>query len=374
LHTILHVGKFYPPVSGGMETHLRDLATRQAKVAQVRVIVANRARHLERSIIENVSVTRVGRIATIASMPVCPGLAAAIRGSAADIVHIHAPNPGAAYAFLASGHAGKLVITHHADTIGRQFLRRFSDPFVRRLMQKASRIIVTSARYLDTSPELEPFHQKCRVIPLGIEVRQSTEAEIEAGYALRDRFSSPLILAVGRLVPYKGFDVLIRAMKHLPAQLLLIGRGPEESDLQELARVEQVADRVTFLGRVENLRPCFAAASVFVLPSITRAEAFGIVQLEAMAAGLPVVNTDIDSAVPEICIDGVTGITVPPGDPLALSSAIRTLLESYELRRSLGAAASLRVRTDYDVDHMVERTVSLYCDVLGESFRIPGVS
>src|ERR1700679_188419 len=131
-----------------METHLRDLAVRQAKTSQVKVVVANSARRREFSLMEGVSVMRVARVATIASMPVCPGLVSAIRSSPADLVHIHMPNPGAALAFLMSGHTGKLVITHHADTMGRLFLRRFSDPFVRSLMRRASRIIVTSNRYL----------------------------------------------------------------------------------------------------------------------------------------------------------------------------------------------------------------------------------
>jgi len=128
-----------------METQLRDLAVLQTRAARVNIIVASSKRRGERCVMEGVSVTRVPRIATIASMPVCPGLSAAIRRSPADLVHIHMPNPGAALAFLMSGHTGKVVLTHHADTLGRQVLRRFSDPFVNRLMQRASRIIVSSA-------------------------------------------------------------------------------------------------------------------------------------------------------------------------------------------------------------------------------------
>ena len=116
-----------------METQLRDLAVQQVGSARVNVIVASSERRSERCVIEGVGVTRVARIATIASMPVCPGLTATIRRSPADLVHIHMPNPGAALAFLMSGHTGKVVLTHHADTLGRQVLRRFSDPFVNRL-------------------------------------------------------------------------------------------------------------------------------------------------------------------------------------------------------------------------------------------------
>jgi glycosyltransferase involved in cell wall biosynthesis len=363
--SVLHLGKFYPPYSGGMETQLRDLAVRQTGAARVSVIVANSVRRHEHSVMEGVCVTRVARIATIASMPVCPGLSAAIRRSPADLVHIHVPNPGAALAFLMSGHTGKVVITHHADTLGRQVLRLFSDPFVNRLMQRAKRIIVTSIRYLDSSEELAPFRNKCRVVPLGIDGRFVACTDDVTVQRLRQEFGDRLILAVGRLVPYKGFDILIRAMKHVDARLLLIGTGPQSDALKRLAVSEGVEKKITMLGRVEDIGPYFAVASFFVLPSVTRAEAFGMVQLEAMAAGLPVINTDIDSGVPEVSIDGRTGITVPPRDITALSEAMRLLLDRKDLRDQFGEAARTRVKAEYTADLMATRISSVYSEALG---------
>ena len=297
-------------------------------------------------------------------MPVCPGLVSEIRSSPADIVHIHMPNPGGALAFLMSGHTGKLVITHHADTLGRPLLRRFSDPFVRSLMRRASRILVTSNRYLGSSLELAPFWDKCRVIPLGIDIQKAISIDDQAVLQVRQRFGENLILAIGRLVPYKGFDILIRAMKDVDAKLLLVGTGPQFEYLSKLIRSENLERRVTMLGRVDDVRPYLAAASIFVLPSVTRAEAFGIVQLEAMAAGLPVINTDIDSGVPEVCIDGKMALTVPPSDPVALSEAMRVLLSRDELRARFGEAAKARVHSEYTNDLMAERTMSLYAEVL----------
>jgi glycosyltransferase involved in cell wall biosynthesis len=363
--SILHIGKFYPPHRGGMETHLHDLAVRQAHAASVSVIVANSIARSEACDLEGVHINRVGRLGTIASMPICPGLIQAIRSSPADLVHLHMPNPGAAYAYLMSGHSGKVVITHHADTLGRRFLRRFSDPYVRRLMQRASRIIVTSSRYLDSSSELAPFREKCRVIPLGIGIEIPTTADYAAGQKLREEYGDRLILAVGRLVPYKGFDFLIRAMKDVDARLILIGAGPQAADLAKLAVSEGVGDKLIMKGNVDALAPYFCAACIFVLPSSNRAEAFGIVQLEAMAAGLPVVNTDIDSAVPEVCIHGKTGITIQPGDTIALVDALKTLLDRVELRHQLGGAGRTRVNTEYTADLMAVRTLSIYSEVLG---------
>ena len=366
--SILHVGKFYPPHPGGMETHVRDLAIRQAVVAEVSVIVANSGRRQECSVMDGVRVTRVARIATIASMPVCPGLSAAIRRSPADLVHIHMPNPGAALAFLMSGHTGRLVITHHADTLGRRALRVLSDPFVNRLMRRADRITVSSARYLESSEELAPFRDKCSVVPLGIDTQRAASADSATIRQLHKEFGQPLILAVGRLVPYKGFDFLIRAMKHVNARLLLIGAGPQYNALVRLAASEGVEKKITMLGRVEDIGAYLAAASLFVLPSVTRAEAFGLVQLEAMAAGRPVINTNIDSGVPEVCIDGKTGITVPPRDVAALSEAICLLLDRKDLRDQLGQEGKARVNAEYTADLMSARTFSVYAEVLGAAY------
>jgi glycosyltransferase involved in cell wall biosynthesis len=365
-HSILHLGKYYPPHPGGMETHLRDLAIRQATSAQVNVIVANSSWRTDRSRDEGVNITRLARLASIASMPVCPGLRSALKHSPADLVHIHAPNPGAAYAFLASGHPAKLVVTHHADTIGRNFLRQFSDPVVNRMMERASRILVTSRRYLESSAELAPFRSKCCIVPLGIDPTIAASADPAATESLRLSFPDGFILGLGRLVSYKGFDVLIRAMKRVDKKLLLIGIGPLHKELVKLAESEGVRDKVVMLGRVDT-RPYFAAATVFVLPSVTRAEAFGIVQLEAMAAGIPIVNTSIDSGVPEICVNGTTAITVPPGDPIVLGEAIQMLLDRKDLRQRLGEAARAIVNTEFTADLMCARTMRIYEMVLGHS-------
>jgi len=362
--TVLHVGKFYPPHNGGMESHLRDLATRQARSVSVRVIVANSVSRPETAEVDGVHVHRVARLATIASMPVCPGLLPAIRHSPADLVHIHMPNPGAALAFLTSRHTGKVVITHHADTMGRRALRRLSDPIVLRLMARASRIIVTSSRYLNSSAELEPFREKCRVVPLGIDIQGSVVTDDALVQRLRQRFGERLILAVGRLVAYKGFDVLIRAMKNVDARLLLIGAGPQHESLVRLAAAEGVENRVEIIGRVEDVGPYLAAAKIFVLPSITRAEAFGLVQLEAMAAGLPIINTDIESGVPEVSVDGETGITIPPLDSGALANAIKLLLQRKDLRDQFGNAARVKVRAEYSAERMVARTFAVYEEIL----------
>lgn len=361
---VLHIGKFYPPHMGGMETHVQALAARQRREASVHVMVSNDAARTEVSELDGVCVTRVARVATIASMPICPALPSLIARTPADVVHIHLPNPWAALSFLLSGHKGKLVVTHHADTMRRKTLRRLSDPFVSRLMHRAKFIIGTSARYVETSSELIPFREKCRIVPLAIECQAPRRQDAALAAKIAQEFGHRLILAVGRLVPYKGLDVLIRAMKEVDGRLLIIGEGPQARVLRDLARTENVMDKVVILGRVDGVAPYLRAASVFALPSITRAEAFGLVQLEAMSAGIPVVNTDLDTGVPGVSLDGVSGFTVPPGDPMALARAITLLLDDDKLRARFGQAGIARAKLEFSVDTMACRTMQIYKEAL----------
>jgi len=275
-------------------------------------------------------------------------------------VHLHLPNPGAAAAYLMSRHKGRLVVTHHSDILGRKHLRKLCDGMVRRVMEQASVIIVTSLRYAQTSIELAPFLEKCRVVPLGLDPGPRERRQPARSRQIRDRFGGSLVVAIGRLVPYKGFEYLIRAMALVAGNLVIVGSGPLRGRLENLVTQLQVADRVHLLGNVDDLQPFYEAADIVVVPSITRAEAFGMVQLEAMARGRPVINTNLDSGVPEVSLHGKTGLTVPPADESALAEAIDRLLGDAAARQRFGTAARLRVLKEFDIDTMVRRTVDLY--------------
>ncbi len=347
---------------GGMETHLRDLVVHQSALTTVNVLVAGDSPRTTTEAVDGASVTRIATLGTLASVPVCPLLARKLRGRNDALVHMHLPNPGAAAAFLMSGHPGRLIVTHHSDTLGRRFLRRLSDPFVNRVMERATAIIVTSKRYLESSEELRPFREKCHVIPMGIDpARFELEIHDEAK-AIRLAYGNRLVLAVGRLVPYKGFEFLIRSMRDVDARLLILGTGPLLAKLDELIKACGLTEKISLIGHVEDIVPYYKAANLFVLPSISRAEAFGIVQLEAMASGLPVVNTDIDSGVPEVSLDGETGLTVAPQDAGKMADAINSLLKNPELRNQYGLAAVDRVRRKFSVQGMAERTLQVYQD------------
>jgi glycosyltransferase involved in cell wall biosynthesis len=368
---VLHVGKYYPPYRGGIETHLHLLCTGLRASADVEVIVASDDRLDAEEWIDGVRVMRVGTRFNLAGAPVCPGMVRLIRESAADIVHLHLPNPSAVLAYLASGHRGKLVVSYHSDVVRQRVLDTAFRPILNRFLDRTDTIISATPNYIDSSPVLTRYRDRCEVIPYGIPVDSYT-ADSASAAEIRARYGERLVVSVGRLVYYKGFQPLVDAMREVDGRLLIIGDGPLRAPLEARVRAHGLEDRVSILGGVADVAPYYQAADLFVLASIARSEAFGIVQLEAMACGTPVVNTDLDSGVPYVSRDGESGLTVPPRQPAALAAAINRLLGDAALRERFGRAARDRVEREFSTDTMVARTLELYRDVLAAGAAAPG--
>ena len=361
---VLHIGKYYPPHFGGMESHLQSLCEQLEGRVGVEVIVANDDRE---TIVENiggVNVTRVGTAFNFAAAPICPTMIRRIRETKADIVHIHLPNPSAILAYLASGHRGKLVVSYHSDVVRQKLLSAAFSPFLRYTLKKARAIVAGSPNYLESSSDLRRVNSKCRLITYAIPFREFQQRDTVEIENIKNRYGPRIVLGVGRLVYYKGFEYLIRAMKDIEGHLLIIGDGPLRGELERLAEDLGVSDRVSILTDVNDTRPFYQSADVFVLPSIARSEAFGIVQLEAMACGVPVVNTSLDSGVTYVSLHGVTGLTVPPEDSTALGQAINRLLGDPVLRSKLGATGRQRVEQVFSLEEMSRKTLKMYADVL----------
>lgn len=361
---MLHVGKFYPPHRGGMETHLKSLCEELKREVAFEVLVASDS---VRTVNEEINGVRVGRLGTLfnfAAAPICPEMVRRIREAEADIIHIHWPNPTAILAYLASRTRARLVITYHSDIIRQKILGSAFAPFMRRALSQASAVIVTSPNYLESSKVLSTFRDRCHVIPFGISKGEFENVGVNEVRAIRNRYGQKIILGVGRLVYYKGFEYLIRAMASVEGNLLIVGSGPLFGELNSLIERCGVSKKVTLLKEVKDVLPYYHAADIFVLPSIARSEAFGIVQLEAMACGKPVINTWLDSGVPFVSPDGVSGVTVPPRDSSALAEAINGLLNNSEERGRYGQAAEERVRQEFSLELMASRTLDLYREVM----------
>jgi rhamnosyl/mannosyltransferase len=360
---VLHVGKFYPPVHGGMETHLQAICVGLRQYVDVRVLVANTGRTTTVDRVDDLTVTRSASLGTLAGTSVCPTMVSAIRRSDADVVHIHHPNPTAALAYLASGHRGPLVVTYHSDIIRQRRLAAMIAPLINGMLGRAAAIVCSSPHYIESSPVLRPYASRCHVLPYAIPVEDYERVDQVAVARIRKRYGARLVLGVGRYVGYKGFEYLVAAMRHVDGTLVLVGDGPERDHLAHLASEYGIADRVHLVVGVRDAAPFYHAADVFVLPSIGRNESFGLVQLEAMASGTPVVNTAIDSGVPYVSRHEVTGLTVPPAEVNALASAITTLLANPDLRARYGAAGRRRVAETFGMRAMVEGTAELYAQV-----------
>jgi rhamnosyl/mannosyltransferase len=289
----------------------------------------------------------------------------AIREFDADIVHIHLPNPTAIVAYFASRHPGRLLVSYHSDTVRQRFLGALFQPCQHAALRRSAAIIVSSPNYQRSSPVLDRYHDRCHIIPYGIKPEEFEHSDAAEVSELRRRYGDRLVLSVGRLVYYKGFEHLIRAMTKVRGKLLIIGDGPLRGDLLDLVARLDLSEKVILAGNIPGkLTPYYHAADVFVLASVARSEAFGIVQIEAMAAGLPVVNTGLDSGVPFVSLHGQTGFTVPPADPDSLADAINHLLDDNELRLQLGSAARSRARREFSLDTMTSRVLALYEHVM----------
>ena len=363
---VLHIGKFYPPYRGGMEAHLETLCQGLRGRVDVEVLVSNTCSRTESSIVDGIRLTRAARVASVASTPLCPKLVSHIRRSCTDLVHLHWPNPSAALALLASGYKGRLVITYHSDVIRQKMLGRMFTPILESLLRRTDAIIATSPNYIASSTVLRRHARLCRVIPLGVGNASFEAPAPERVAHIRKQYGEKVVLSVGRLVYYKGFEYLIRAMSSVNARLLIVGEGPLEGRLQKLRNELNLMDRVIFIGNAsdEDLRALYHAADVFALASLARSEAFGIVQVEAMAAGTPVVNTNVPSGVPFVSRHRETGLTVEPKRADMMASAINTLLENDSLRRQYGVAARERAASVFSIDGMLDKTFETYQQVL----------
>lgn len=368
---VLHVGKFYPPVSGGMERMLQLLCEGERAVAESRVLVANTVGwRTVRESLNGVPITRVGSVGRVGAVQVCPMFPFWLAVAQKDVMVIHEPNPIALASYVLVRPRAPLVVWFHSEVIRPRW--RYAliyRPFLRFALKRAARIVVSSPALANQAAALREFRAKCVVIPFGLDAARLEPAPDTApeAEAIRQRYQRPIVLFVGRMVDYKGVDVLLRALVGLEATTLLVGDGPRRAALEELAGDLGLGGRAVFLGEVDDRRmsALYQACDLFVLPSVTRAEAFGLVQLEAMAAGKPVVSTAVPTGVPWVNQHGRTGLVVRPGEVPALRDAIARLLKDSDLRSRMGREGRSRVATEFTIARMVAQTTALYRQVLG---------
>lgn len=361
---VLLVNKYYHPIIGGVETVVRQYALMLRDLGwDVTILSAKKRPSFRDEVVaeDGLKVIRCSSFGSLFSMPLSLSLLFAYvmiyRGF--DCVHFHEPFPiGSIAGIMPFGRRQRVFVTWHSDIVKQKALKSFVGVFQRHLLRRADAITVTSPRMLESSEILAEFHRKARVLPLSID----TAAYKDPGGSLPEGIvAGQYVLYLGRLSYYKGIRVLLEAYRGSGTDLPLViaGEGTEATEVQRFKEHNPDLNLVfmhKFLTEEDKLH-LLAQCAFFVLPSVYASEAFAIIQLEAMIFGKPVINTNLPTGVPWVSLDGLTGLTVPPGDAAALAGAIRKLADSPGLRETLGAAGRARVLEVFD-DSVVSQSLS----------------
>lgn len=371
---VLEVNKAYYPHIGGIETLVKQYSEELGEFgADVRTLVCRDGKGgTVKEVVNGVPVIRAGSFGTYFSCPLSLHFIREFRRMAkkADVVHINVPFPLADAALLLSGFKGRVVVSWHSDIVKQKKLLTLYKPLLKYLLNRADMIFVATEGHIDGSDFLPEYREKCRILPYGITVEDYLN--IDRKPILTEKLTdknSVKVFFTGRLVYYKGVDVLLKAFAKVKnCELFIAGTGELENSLKTCAESRGLTEKVHFLGFLsdEELRQAYADCDIFVLPSVVKSEAFGIVQLEAMVYGKPVINTFLPSGVPHVSLDGETGLTVPPSDVNALAKAINRLAEDKELREELGRNAAERVKEKFSEKKIIR---SLYSYLSGEASR-----
>lgn len=369
--SVAHIAKYYPPVPGGMERVVELLCRSTRGRVKSRVIAFNTSRQTVRDVVDGVDVMRLGVAIVAGSVPIAAGLPRAVGAICDDVMVLHEPNPWALVSLATTRPRTPLAVWFHSEVIRpRLQYKLFYEPVARAVYGRARRIVVSSPALAERAAALRPYRDRVTVIPFGIDPAgwQLPPSAAPRIAAIRAQAGGrPLVLFAGRMVPYKGVPVLLRALQPLDVSAVFVGDGPAREAAMSVARDLHLDGRVRFAGEVphEELVALFHACDMFVLPSVTPAEAFGYVQLEAMICGKPVISTRVPSGVPWVNRHEETGLTVPPGDAGALREAVATLAGSASLRARLGEGGRRRVLDEFTLARMAERTIAMYRELAG---------
>lgn len=369
---ILHVSKYYPPYAGGIEDVCFNIVKllSESYDYQQKVVCFSNTKQTCKDMVQGIEVIRIGIWKKIASQPLSlvyrHELKKILKQYYPDVVHFHAPNLFVAWILLSLlPKKTKLIVHWHSDVVDQKLIYKFVKPIETHLLKRANIIIATSPNYIDYSNQLQKFKNKVIVVPNVIDAskfelsssRMETVERIRASYR-----NLPIILFVGRHVPYKGLVYLIEAAKSIMNECAIVigGTGPLTEKLKQAARN---LNHVHFVGRIpdEELVTYYYAADIFVFPSITKNEAFGVALAEAMYCRTPAITFTIEgSGVNWVNLNGITGIEVANSDVFALRTAIENLLGNQEMRRNMAIHAKERVMELFVLDKMKDKLKQLY--------------
>ena len=363
---ILQLGKFYP-IRGGVEKVAYDLmiGLSERNVPCDMLCAATRGKSQVTPINKYANVISCHTWLKASSTMISPVMISTLRQIQAqyDIIHVHHPDPMACLALFLSGYKGKVILQWHSDIQRQKQLFKLYYPLQQWLLRRADRIIGTTPVYLSESPYLQGFQQKTVCLPIGVEPMCPNPEAV--AFIKRDYPGKRIVFSLGRLVAYKGYGFLIAAAQYLKDDFVILigGTGELKDELQKEIDELKLQHKVKLLGRVsdENLPAYYGACDVFCLSSIQKTEAFGIVQIEAMSCGKPVVATNIpQSGVAWVNAHGVSGLNVKPGNAQALAQAIETITENEDIYARYSAGAKARYHELFTKEKMIEKCLNIY--------------
>ncbi len=359
---VLHLFKsYYPPTHGGIEQHINEIVHGVPGI-DFDVLTTSGSSRLAITDDDGVRVIGAGTLLKISTAPIVPSWRTWIGRADPDVIHLHMPNPWGEVAALRSRTKVPIVASFHGEITRARVLLPAYRAMLRRVWSRVHRVVVGSPRLLETARELDGGgRDRAVVVPYGVDLDHWSVRPPGAD-DIRQRFTGPLIVFLGRLRHYKGLHVLVEAMREVDGTLLVVGDGPSAPAARSAARSNGVEDRVVFVGQIPDAERSayYHAADVFALPATNRGESYGIALVEAMATGTPVVSTELGTGTSWVNEHGRTGLVVPAGNAAALAAALRELLVDPSRSAAMGRAAQHRVAENFTRDQMLASLRGLY--------------
>lgn len=364
---VLEVNKLYYPITGGIERLVQQIAEGLKDKIDLKVLVCKEKGFGSRDMINGVEVIRAGSAGKLLSLPISLSFILKLRkmSKESDIVHFHVPFPLGDLGCLISNYKGPVVVSWHSDIVRQKKMMKLYKPLMRKFLERADVILVATQGHIDGSDYLPEFRDKCKIVPYGVEphIEQLADRNIKNESEDYSNTESIKFLFIGRLVYYKGCDILIEAFSKVKnAELCLVGTGPLEQSLKQKVKDLGISSKVDFRGAISDVEmvECIQSCDVLVLPSVVKSEAFGLVQLEAMVFQKPVINTKLQSGVPYVSLDKETGLTVEPGSVEDLAQAMQWLVDHEEDRNDMGKRGRQRVKEHFTTKNMLNNIEEIY--------------
>ncbi len=367
---ILQISKLYYPWIGGVEKIVQQISENLKDDFNISVLCCRPKGRTKREKINGVRVIKTSSLGLFWGMPFSFSFLRLFRKmrNNFDLIDYHYPFPLADLAIFLFQPKGKLVVHYHADIVRQKILNFLINPLTFNTLERADLIIVSNPNIIKSSLYLRNFQDKCKVVPFGVDLEEFQKPDKVKVKEIKKNYGD-FVLFVGRLSYYKGVEYLIKAIKDLDVNLVIIGEGEEKEFLVEEIEELNIENKVFFLSFMtkKELINFYHSCRVLVLPSIFESEAFGIVLIEAMACGKPVISTELGTGTSFVNQNRITGFVAAPQDPQELCFLIERVIHDDKKHRQMCKNALRRVEEVFNLEKVIEQTKNTYNNILSNN-------